>query len=141
MNNTLDITAVLIVLFFLLVGSVQAQERGWLLIPTDKVEADKQMHVAGHMGVSFVSYLIFEPMENVSELEAITYTFGVSNLIGFWKESTDATGFDWNDIKANNIGFIIGTFLSWQLRRWAKKSVNRMSEKEKAKLKLDKFYE
>ncbi|GAB5563348.1 MAG: hypothetical protein Wins2KO_04110 [Winogradskyella sp.] len=120
----------------------EKSDKGFLFIPTNKVPADKQLHTAGHMFIGFTSYLSFEHWESINELEAIIYSFGISNIIGFQKEFQDesTTGFDWGDIRANLVGWAIGTYVAWQLRKWAKNKVKRMSDKERAKYKIDKIY-
>jgi glycopeptide antibiotics resistance protein len=135
-----NIIFILIVGFLLLVGATKAQaqdriitqfdflpkaDTGWMMVSTDKIDADKQIHFVGHMAIGFVSYLIFEPLEFTNEFQAIALSLGTSAAIGFWKEFADkkTTGFDWEDIQFNFMGAIVGVTLSWLLRNRAKKSL------------------
>lgn len=114
----------------LLFTSVLNAQKGLLLIDDSIIETDKQVHIALSSGISFVSYLIFETNPKINEVEAFVYANATVFAMGLGKEFLDAQ-FDFNDIAYNSLGAIVGTTISYFLRKNAKK----YETKEQKKLK------
>jgi hypothetical protein len=135
----------LTLLIFLAIGTIQAQDLGYLLLSEETLAYDKQQHMLGGMFLGTLSYAYFD-MQGNNELESYyksaTFVLGISLL----KEANDkwigSRAFDVSDISNAMFGQFMGatTMLLWQ-RHLKKRAIKKEQKLAKELARIDSFYE